>query len=198
MDAAEAVTGAPLDTLSRLVDKNLLVRRRRDDGVTRLGILETIRAFAAELPSASGDHGAVSRRHFDYYLRLAEGHGSQQALGGLGSNQRLARLDVEGDNLRAALAWATSLRNAGPALAMTAALGWYWLHRARYWDALRWTDRTLDLPGAGDDAHAVFRVRVLCIQAICQWPVGHGADKGHAIAAEAVRLARSIGYPLPL
>jgi len=81
---------------------------------------------------------------------------------------------------------------------MTAALGWYWLHRARYWDALRWIDRALELPGAGDDSHAVVRVRVLCVQAICQWPVGHGADRGHAIAAEALRIARTIGQPLLL
>ena len=48
LDAAETVTGADLDTLDHLVAKNLLVRRRQAHAPTRLGMLETIRAYAIE------------------------------------------------------------------------------------------------------------------------------------------------------
>ena len=48
VEAAETITGAGIDTLDRLVAKSLLVRRREVDGRTRLGMLETVRAYAAE------------------------------------------------------------------------------------------------------------------------------------------------------
>ena len=48
VEAAETITGAGIDTLDRLVAKSLLVRRHEAHGPTRLGMLETIRAYAAE------------------------------------------------------------------------------------------------------------------------------------------------------
>ena len=50
IDAALAVTGAELSTLEALLDRQLLIRR--DDG---LGMLETIREYAAERLAESGD-----------------------------------------------------------------------------------------------------------------------------------------------
>ena len=46
VEAAEAITGAGLDTLDGLVAKSLLVRRRERTRRRRLGMLETIRAYA--------------------------------------------------------------------------------------------------------------------------------------------------------
>jgi predicted ATPase/DNA-binding SARP family transcriptional activator len=48
LEAAEAITSAGLDTLEQLVAKSLLVRRRHAHAPTRLGMLQTIRAFADE------------------------------------------------------------------------------------------------------------------------------------------------------
>ena len=48
VEAAEAITDAGLDTLDGLVAKSLLVRRRDAHAPTRLGMLETIRAYATE------------------------------------------------------------------------------------------------------------------------------------------------------
>ena len=70
VEAAEAITGAGIDTLDRLVAKSLLVRRHAD-GRTRLGMLETIRAYAAERFAAIPDCDAVRERHFHYFLSLA-------------------------------------------------------------------------------------------------------------------------------
>ena len=48
VEAAETITGGGLDTLDGLVAKSLLVRRRHAFAPTRLGMLETIRAYAGE------------------------------------------------------------------------------------------------------------------------------------------------------
>ena len=50
-----------------------------------------------------------------------------------------------------------------PALRIPTALGSYWLTRARYADAVAWTDRVLSLPGA--DTHPELRIRALTIKA---------------------------------
>ena len=55
VDAAEAVTGAQLDILDRLVAKSLLVRSRPPAGETRLSMLETVRAYAADRFGESAD-----------------------------------------------------------------------------------------------------------------------------------------------
>ena len=56
------------------------------------------------------------------------------------------------------------------ALAMAAALGCYWVMRNRYADAVDWVDQALNLPGA--DAHPALRVRALRTKARCLWPRG--------------------------
>ena len=48
VEAAEAITNACLDTLDGLIAKNLLVLRRDAHARSRLGMLETIRAYATE------------------------------------------------------------------------------------------------------------------------------------------------------
>ena len=115
-EAAETITGADLDTLDGLVAKSLLVRRQHARTPTRLGMLETIRAYATERFAAAADEDAVRERHYRYYLALAQRHGTERALWGAGRKEHLARLDAEIDNLHAALAWAVgqSRRRTGP------------------------------------------------------------------------------------
>ena len=64
----ETIAGADLDTLDRLVAKSLLVRRRGRHGPTRLGMLETVRAYAGERFAALPDREAVRERHFAHSL----------------------------------------------------------------------------------------------------------------------------------
>src|SRR6185312_17327603 len=115
---------------------------------TRLGMLETIRVYAAERFASAADVEAVRERHYRYYLALAQRHGTDRALHGAGAGEHLATLDAEIDNLHAALGWALARPSAEPALAMAAALGWYWLMRHRYAEAVDWVDKVLSRPGA--------------------------------------------------
>jgi len=196
IEAAEAVTRASLETLDHLVAKSLLVRRRRAHAPTRLRMLETIRAYATErLASAAADEQAVRERHYRYHLALAERHGTERALWAAGGQAHLARLDAEIDNLQAALAWSIGQADAERALALTSALGCYWVMRNRYADALDWIDETLSLPGT--DAHPALRVRALRTKALCLSPAARRAEQS-AVLAELEASARRLNDPLIL
>lgn len=82
VEAAETITAGGLDTLDGLVTKSLLVRRQHALAPTRLGMLETIRAYARERFALATDSDAVRERHYRFYLALAERHGDEQALWG--------------------------------------------------------------------------------------------------------------------
>jgi predicted ATPase/class 3 adenylate cyclase len=193
--AAETITGADLDTLDGLVAKSLLVRRQHAHASTRVGMLETIRAYATERLAAAAEQDAVRERHYRYYLALAERHGDERALWGASGKEHLARLDAEIDNLHAALAFALSHPGAERALAMAAALGWYWLMRNRYADAVNWIDQSLAKPGA--ETHSALRVRLLCVKAMVLLPLRRRAEEQAAVT-EAEAIARALGDPVSI
>src|SRR5919198_4792448 len=88
-EAAETITGAGLDTLDQLVAKNLVVRDRQAGARSRLGMLETIRAYAAERFAAATNNEAVRERHYRYYLAVAQRHATERALWGADRNEHL-------------------------------------------------------------------------------------------------------------
>jgi predicted ATPase/DNA-binding SARP family transcriptional activator len=197
LEAAQVVTGADLDTLDQLVAKSLLVRRWQAHTSTRLFMLETLRAYAAERLEGADDRDVVREGHYRHCLAVAERHGTEQAVMGVASTKHLSRLDEEIHNFDAALRWAAGRPDAGPALAMVAALGWYWDLRERYaTDAVDWLDRTLAMPGA--ENYPAERIRALLAKPFItlRW---HGrVAEGPAILAEAQAIARPFGDPLLL
>src|SRR5439155_6158029 len=98
------------------VDKKL-VRLRNE----RLGLLETIRSFAIEKLDDRALADTVRERHAAYYQALAE---EARALRGDDEKASLDRLELEHDNLRAALDW---LRTHAPArfVHLCGLLGWF-------------------------------------------------------------------------
>ena len=162
---------------------------------TRLEMLGSVREYATERLAAVADRDAVHERHYGYFLGLAERHGSDRALWGTDRNAHLARLDADVDNLHAALGWAVRDAGVEKALKLCRALGPYWLTRARYADAVAWTERVLALPGA--TAHPELRIRAHTINSWGHWPLGHEADQVAALA-EAEAEARSLDDPLVL
>jgi hypothetical protein len=195
VEAAETITGAGLDTLDGLVAKSLLVRRQHAHAPTRLVMLETVRAYAAERFAAAGGEQAIRERHYRYFLALAQRHGSDQALMGVARREHAARLDTEIDNLHASLAWALRQPDAHAALAMCVAVGQYWWMRNRYDDAVNWIDQALSMPNA--HAYPALRARALGSKALALWPLGRGAELSAALA-EAEAIARALPDPLIL
>jgi non-specific serine/threonine protein kinase len=94
------------------VDKSLVIMEERD-GAARYRMLETIRQYAAEKLDE-----ATRRRHSDYWM--AVGREALAELSGPRQAQWLGRLDIEQDNLRAALDFARG-SEAGLELAMAVA-----------------------------------------------------------------------------
>jgi predicted ATPase/class 3 adenylate cyclase len=195
VNAAETITHAGLDTLDGLTAKSLLVRGQHAQTPTRLGMLETIRAYAGERFASAPDVDVVREDHYRCYLELAQRHGADRALRGADAREHLARLDAEIDNLHAALGWAVAQPSAEHALAMAAALGRYWLMQNRYADAVDWVEQALNLPRA--DADPALRVRLLCVKAAALWPLGRGAEQP-AVIATAEAIARALGDPVLL
>jgi tetratricopeptide (TPR) repeat protein len=195
VEAAEAVTGSDLDTLDRLVAKSLLVRRAHPDQPTRLLMLETVRAYAAERFAVRPDAEMVRERHCQHFLAVAGRHGTERALWGPDGRAHAAALDAESDNLGAALAWAVDRRDPERALRLVAALGSYWRSRNRFAEAVEWVDRVVALPGA--DAHPVLAARAMCSKAPSLWHLGRTAEE-IVVVEETVAAARRAGDPLVL
>jgi predicted ATPase/class 3 adenylate cyclase len=194
LEAAEAIIPADLDTLENLVAKSLLVRPHGAGGPTRLLMLETIRADAAQrLATADADADDVRERHCRFFLALAQRHGDERALGSARGREHFARLDAEVENFDAALGWAIGRPDPTSALAMAGALGDYWRERNRFAYAVNWYDQTLQLAGA--NAQPKLRVRLLLDKARCLWPLGRGAEQA-SIVETAAAIARGLGDPV--
>jgi tetratricopeptide (TPR) repeat protein len=93
-----------LDGLAALADKSLLRQEEGLDGEPRFVMLETVREYALERLAASDELEAMRRRHAEYFVALAEA--AALHLRGRERSAWLDRLEVEHDNLRAALGWA--------------------------------------------------------------------------------------------
>jgi non-specific serine/threonine protein kinase len=132
--------------LGTLLDKSLLrseePRQQSDEGEERrIYMLETIREYALERLASSGDEDPMRRAHASYYLDLAEAADSKM----IGPEQFawLARLEQEHDNLRAAMAWATSSGSHEIAARLASALWRFWLTRGHMSEGRRWFDSVL-------------------------------------------------------
>jgi non-specific serine/threonine protein kinase len=152
LEAAEAVCSADevqspdvLGLLAGLVEKSLVVADEGAFGRARYRLLETLREFAREQLTTSGENEAHRRRHADYCLRLADG--AAMRVRGAQAETWLARMDEEHDNLRAALAWAIQ---GDRDLAMQLSSAWapFWLARGHLNEGRDWLAAVLKSPSA--------------------------------------------------
>ncbi|WP_342214869.1 ATP-binding protein [Nocardia abscessus] len=182
LDAAERVCGAdftgeqavgdagqtPLDVLSSLVDKSVLLREV-SGAVVRFRMLETVRDYGRQKLRESGEHQQMRRRHRDWYRQL-----TLDAEAGWISDRQLdwiARLDREQPNLRETLEACLSeeTEEATEAGLRTAtALFEFWSLRGLFGEARFWLDRFLARPDAGSITGRVSALRVDCQSAASQ------------------------------
>ena len=138
---------AVLALVGALVNHSLLAKddESPNPGPARFTMLDTIRAFAHERLTASGEAEDAAARHAAWFLALAER--AEPELQGPAQRAWLDRLDAEIDNLRAALAWMFARGDALAALSLTGATGMFWLKQGRYAEGRTWVARAL----AADD-----------------------------------------------
>jgi non-specific serine/threonine protein kinase len=193
LDAAETVCLAGgeldvLDELSALVDHSLLRQEEAPDGQPRFPMLETIRAYGIECLALAGELDDASRAHAAYFLELAET--SEPEL--IGSEQAawLDRLELEHDNLRAAISWAEEEGDADTGLRLGAALWRFWLVRGHMNEGRQRLERLLSIRGDGNDGLA--RARALNGLGT----LAHNQGDNHearAVLEESLALFRAIG-----
>src|SRR6266566_4627044 len=135
LEAAEAVCIAQgdllidmLEAVAALVDKSLLRQETQADGQPRLLMLETIREYALERLAASGEAEAVRRQHAIFFLRFAEE--AEPKIRGAEHFLWRTRLEVEHDNLRAALRWTLESQEAEMGMQLAFSLVAFWTYAA--------------------------------------------------------------------
>jgi predicted ATPase/DNA-binding SARP family transcriptional activator len=181
LEAAERVCDVSLESLSTLVDNNLL--RRRD---SRFSMLETVRHFAVERFEETGA-AEVRRRHAEWLTELAEAT-RQANLGGEDPVPWLDRLEAEHANIRAALAWALEA-DVGLALELVSALRPFWEVRGHFAEGLRWAEQAL---GNNDVAPPELRTKAVAFAAGAALRLGD-LDRADELYGEVLTLARELG-----
>lgn len=122
--------------LTVLLDTSLLERVEGAGGETRFRMLETIREYALERLDECGEVDGLRRLHASYYLAVAET--AESELHGAEQEAWLARLDVEHDNLRAALAWAEVTGDVELGLRLAGGLWPFWWMRGFLGEGRQW------------------------------------------------------------
>ena len=140
-DAVEAVVGLTPDTLTSqlttLADASL-IQHGDTAGAGRYTQLVTLRAYAQERLRAEGEWEEARRRHADYFRGLVE-----RTLPDTVDQRReiMARLELEYENIRAALAWAWETGETMYGLRLAGALRRFWVSHSQYLEGLDWIDR---------------------------------------------------------
>lgn len=156
LEAAEEVLNPPassvrssffdvLDGVSTLVDNSLLQVVTAPNGDPRYLMLETIRDYARQRLTASGELETLAQNHADWMLRLARE--SREHWRHIDENAWLARLETEADNLRAALDWLAAQPEPDQHVNLVAAIWWFWTNRGHLPESRYQLERALARPG---------------------------------------------------
>jgi predicted ATPase/two-component SAPR family response regulator/Tfp pilus assembly protein PilF len=153
LDMVEFVCGSEiagvsaLDLLTGLVDKSfveLLPRASQSQACYRL--LEVIRQYAREKMEDSGEAAATRTRLLEWAVRLEEGGEAEW----IGPNRAvwLDRIEVDHDNLRAALRWACTSQQVELGLRLANAVWRFWFTRGYWSEGRTWCEELLALDAA--------------------------------------------------
>jgi predicted ATPase/class 3 adenylate cyclase len=142
---ASEIGGEVLDRTAELLD-NSLTRQVEAVGEPRFRMLVTIKEFALEKLVASGEDESIRARHLAAYLALAERAAPE--LQGHEQRRWLDLVELEHDNMRAALERSISLGNIDAASRIVFALWRFWQVRGYLREGLTWAERVVALPAA--------------------------------------------------
>lgn len=133
-DAAEAVAGASLRTLTALVDKSLV----RVNANGRYDMQEILRQYA--MAKLTADAASTSaERHLTYFLKLTEVDDRER------DPAWYEHLNPDLDNFRAALAWALHRQDAEKGLRLAASLSWFFAEQSHAREGLTWLEHMLHI-----------------------------------------------------
>ena len=191
-EGAESVS----DGVNSLIDKSLLQSSVQvgDEEEPRLGMLETIREYALERLTASGQLEVTRKAHAASYLALAEEAESHLA----GSQQVvwLERLEREHDNLRAAMQWSLEAGTGSEgsqrielALQLGSTLQRFWMIRGHLSEGQSFLERAL---ASSESVTAAVQARALT--AAARQALGQGDyQRGEALCQQSLAFCQKIG-----
>ncbi|HLV86863.1 MAG TPA: tetratricopeptide repeat protein [Candidatus Sulfotelmatobacter sp.] len=133
-----------LDGMASMVDKSLTQQIERPGAETRFLMLSTIREYALERLTESGEELATRRAHAAYYLVLAEECGEDLT----SHPEWLERFDLEHQNFRDALEFLIRTSDADWGMRLGAALFHFWERREHFAEGRAFLERLLHLPAA--------------------------------------------------
>ncbi len=198
LEAAEAVCGPAeeldrdvFDGLGELADQSLL--RVIDGAEVRFQMLESIREYAAEMLASRGEAEVVRARFGTWFLGLAEQ--ARPMLAGPDQRRWLDRLELEHDNLRAALDRGAAAEDADLAIGLAFALWRFWQMRGHLFEARRRLDAMA--AAAWSVRSPVLRARLMeALGGVCWWQADIAPMR--VAYAEAVELWRADGNRVEL
>lgn len=151
LEAAEVIAGGPgdldadgLDIIGSLSDDSMLTTSIGELGDLRIGMLDTIREYAAEKLRESGELQRAHKDHAYWYHVLAER--AEPHLSAADEPAWATRLREEHANLRAAIAWSTK-QDAEIGLGISAAIWRFWERHGSIDEGHDWLERLLAQPG---------------------------------------------------
>lgn len=195
LEAAEAVCDTKrdlgldvFDGIASMVDKSLVQHVEQAEGEPRFVMLETIREYGLGRLAASGEEASTRRAHAAYSLVLAEEGASEKAEAV--RTEWLDRLEIEHDNLRAALEWLIQSQDAVWGLRLSAALFRFWETREHLSEGRERLAKVLKLPEAAARTEA--RARVLFAAGVLAAEQGDYTS-ADALHQESLEIARELG-----
>ena len=191
LNAVEALCGPDvldefdvLNVVSRLVDKSLVVVVPGPENRYRL--LQTVRQYGRERLEEAGESEAASAAHRDWCFSMV-GAAAEQLRGGGQQARWLGLLELQHDDLHAALEWSWSR---GDPISLEIALNaaWFWyLHG--HWDEAR---RSLERSIAVEGAEPALRARGSAWAGIFAWRRGD-LDQAKEYAQASLRVLTDTG-----
>jgi non-specific serine/threonine protein kinase len=129
-----------IDLLSRLVDKSLVVATHVGKAA-RFRLLDTIRQYAAEKLAGTSEITELRQRHGEFFLQWAEQLAPSLLTAQRGETMDL--IDVESDNLRAAIQFFADTDHTDAEMRLCQALFFHWFFRGQWTEGRRRLDEAL-------------------------------------------------------
>lgn len=177
--------------LSSLVDKSLVLVTEQG-GEARYRLLETVRQYGREKLDTSVEEEGVRRRHVEFYLALAER--AEPDLKGRRQVVWLERLEMEHENLRAAMRFLLEKGAIESAVRFTWALWLFWYLHGHQGEGYRYTGKLLVKTNA---LPTVMQAKVLIVRGNMSY--GRESVEGtEQLFEEAAALSRQTGNRVDL
>jgi non-specific serine/threonine protein kinase len=175
-----------VNLLSRLVDKSLVNVEKDAIGNYRYRFLETVRQYGQERLLRSGEAERLRELHLAFFFEFARR--AEPELQRPDQVMWLNRLQLEHDNLRAALEWrlAADPRDDDKGLELAAVLFWFWTKRGYFGEGFQWLTRALSVDNRRSPA---LRAKALIALSHMTFFLGDYAGTG-VLLEESLALAR--------